>query len=170
MSYVGSKGTRLYINEDANPLVRPEQRITPAGFTGSTTCTPNTAGCLISGRLDNLQGPRTVRTNGGSSIYHSGQLNVTRRFKNGFTLTGAYTYAKLIDNASEVFAAGGTSSTSLFALPVILGGDRFERGPSLFDRTQRAAFTSLRVAVHAGAARTVRPARWRLANLGCYRL
>jgi outer membrane receptor protein involved in Fe transport len=141
MSYVGSKGTRLYINEDANPQVRPELRITPAGFTGSTTCTPGAAGCLISGRLDNLQGPRTVRTNGGSSIYHSGQLNVTRRFKNDFTLTGAYTYAKLIDNASEVFAAGGTSSTSLFALPAIFGGDRFERGPSLFDRTHRASFT-----------------------------
>jgi hypothetical protein len=141
MSYVGSKGTRLFINEDANPQVRPELRITPAGFTGSTTCTPGTPGCLISGRLDNLQGPRTVRTNGGSSIYHSGQLNVTRRFKNDFTLTGSYTYAKLIDDASEVFAAGGTSSTSLFALPAIFGGDRFERGPSLFDRTQRAAFT-----------------------------
>jgi len=141
ISYVGSKGTRLYINEDANPQVRPEQRITPAGFTGSTTCTPGTAGCLISGRLDNLQGPRTVRTNGGSSIYHSGQLNVTRRFKNDFTLTGAYTWSKLIDNASEVFAAGGTSSTSLFALPAIFGGDRFDRGLSLFDRTHRAAFT-----------------------------
>ncbi|MGH9755927.1 MAG: hypothetical protein ACREA2_24360, partial [Blastocatellia bacterium] len=140
VSYVGSKGTRLYINEDGNPQVRPELRITPAGFTGSTTCTPGTAGCLISGRLDNLQGSRTVRTNGGSSIYHSGQLNVTRRISD-FTVTGSYTWAKLIDNASEVFAAGGASSTSLFALPAIFGGDRFERGLSLFDRTHRAAFT-----------------------------
>ena len=141
LSYVGSKGTRLYINEDGNPLVRSELRVTPAAFTGSTTCTPGTPGCLISGRLDNLQGPRTVRTNGGSSIYHSGQLNVTRRFKNDFTLTGGYTWAKLIDNASEVFAAGGTSSVAVFALPAIFGGDRFERGPSLFDRTHRASFT-----------------------------
>jgi Carboxypeptidase regulatory-like domain/TonB-dependent Receptor Plug Domain/TonB dependent receptor len=141
LSYVGSKGTRLYINEDANPLVRPELRVTPAGFTGSTTCTPGAAGCLISGRLDNLQGPRTVRTNGGSSIYHSAQLSVTRRVKNNFTVTGSYTWSKLIDNASEVFAADGTSSTSVFALPAIFGGDRFERGLSLFDRTHRASFT-----------------------------
>lgn len=130
-SYVGSKGTKLFINEDANPLVRPELRITPAGFTGITT-----------NRLDNIQGPRTVRTNGGSSIYHSGQLNVTRRFANNFTLTAAYTYSKLIDNASEVFSQGGASSSTSFPqTPSILGGERIDRAVSLFDRTHRASFT-----------------------------
>ncbi len=130
-SYVGSKGTKLFINEDGNPLVRPELRITPAGFTGPTQ-----------GRLDNVQGGRTVRTNGGSSSYHSGQLEVRRRFADNFTLTGAYTYAKLIDNASEVFAQGGaSSSTSTPQTPSILGGERLDRAVSLFDRTHRASFT-----------------------------
>ncbi len=131
MSYVGSKGTRLFINEDANPTVPPNLRITPAGYTGT-----------LSGRLDNTQGGRTVRTNGGSSIYHSGQLGVTRRFADNFTFTGAYTWAKNIDNASEVFAAGGTSSgTSFFAVPAVFGGDRLDRALSLFDRTHAARFT-----------------------------
>jgi outer membrane receptor protein involved in Fe transport len=131
VSYVGSKGTRLYINEDANPLVRPELRITPPGYTGPTQ-----------GRLDNVQGGRTVRTNGGSSIYHSGQLLVQRRFANNFLLTGAYTYAKLIDNASEVFTQGGiTSGTSFFAIPQLFGGSRLDRARSLFDRTHRAVFS-----------------------------
>jgi hypothetical protein len=130
VSYVGSKGTKLFINEAANPIVSPNCASPPAGYTGTT-----------SGRLDNLQGQRTVRTNGGSSTYHSGQLSVTRRFAGNFTVTGAYTYSKLLDNASEVFAAGGASSTSLFAVPAVLGGDRFERAPSLFDRTHRASFT-----------------------------
>jgi len=130
-SYVGSKGTKLFINEDANPLVRPELRITPPGFTGPTQ-----------GRLDNVQGGRTVRTNGGSSIYHSGQLEVKRRFADNFTLSGAYTYSKLIDNASEVFAQGGaSSSTSVPQTPSILGGERLDRAVSLFDRTHRASFT-----------------------------
>ncbi len=130
-SYVGSKGTKLFINEDANPLVRPEQRITPAGFTGPTQ-----------GRLDNVQGGRTVRTNGGSSSYHSGQLEVRRRFADNFTLTGAYTYSKLIDNASEVFAQGGASSSTSFPqTPFVFGGDRLDRAVSLFDRTHRASFT-----------------------------
>jgi hypothetical protein len=130
VSYVGSKGTKLFINEDWNPLVPPSLRITPAGYTGPTQ-----------GRYDNLQGGRTVRTNGGWSTYHSGQLNVSRRFTNNFTFTGAYTYSKMLDNASEVFAASGTTAASVAALPVIFGGNRFEKGPSLFDRTQRAAFT-----------------------------
>ncbi|MGH8525618.1 MAG: hypothetical protein ACREXY_15870, partial [Gammaproteobacteria bacterium] len=140
-SYVGSKGTRLYINEDVNPSVPASQRITPSGFTGSRTCTPATTGCLISGRLDNLQGSRLIRTNGGSSIYHSGQLNVTRRFVNGLALTGAYTWSKLIDNGSEVFGLGDVNSPQQASFPAIFGGQPLERAVSFFDRTHRATFT-----------------------------
>ena len=150
VSYVGSKGTGLYINEDYNPLVRADMRITPAAFTGSRTCTPGTniggnpaTPCLVTNRLDNLQGARTIRTNGGSSIYHSGQLEVRRRFADNFLVTGAYTYSRLIDNNSDVFANLGVAAAapSVAALPTILGGDRLERGLSLFDRTHRATFT-----------------------------
>jgi len=132
VSYVGSKGTKLYINEDVNPLVRPDLRITPAGYTGPT-----------SGRLDNLQGGRTVRTNGGSSIYHAGQAEVRRRFANNFTLTASYTFSKLISNMDEVFAAtgNGISNSSLSQTPFILGGERLDRAVSFFDRTHRASFT-----------------------------
>jgi len=155
VSYVGSKGTKLYINEDANPLVPPNLRMnTPANY---PNCTPNTnvtaaqgtaqfpAGtlCPLSGRLDNLQGSRSVRTNGGSSIYHAGQLEVRRRFANNFTVTGAYTFSKLIDNASEVFSSlsGGFSNQPFFQTPAVFGGDRLDRGLSLFDRTHRASIT-----------------------------
>ncbi|MGH9944671.1 MAG: hypothetical protein ACRD9R_20175, partial [Pyrinomonadaceae bacterium] len=132
VSYVGSKGTKLYINEDANPQVRPEQRITPAGYTGPT-----------SGRLDNLQGARTIRTNGGSSIYHAGQVEVRRRFADNFSLTGAYTFSKLLSNMDEVFAAtgNGISNSSLSQTPFIFGGERADRAISFFDRTHRASFT-----------------------------
>ena len=130
VSYVGSKGTRLFINEDLNPSVPAALRITPPGFTG----TP-------SGRLDNVQGSRLIRTNGGSSIYHSGQLNVSRRFKNGLALTGAYTYSKLLDNASEVFGVAQTNLPQQAAVPSIFGGQALERGPSFFDRTHRASLT-----------------------------
>jgi len=148
-SYVGSKGTKLYLNEDLNPSVPAVanafnpgiQRITPAGFTGSTTCTPNTAGCLISGRLDNLQGSRLIRTNGGSSSYHSAQLLVTRRFTNGFSVTGAYTWSKLMDNASEVFGVADTNLPQQAAFPSIFGGQALERAVSLFDRPHRFSLT-----------------------------
>ncbi|HEY6403979.1 MAG TPA: TonB-dependent receptor, partial [Blastocatellia bacterium] len=141
VSYVGSKGTKLYLNEDRNPLVTPNLRVTPAAFTGSTTCTPNTPDCLISGRLDNLQGGRTIRANSGSSIYHAGQLSVQRRITKGLGVTGSYTYSKLIDNGSEIFASTGLSNSSLPIIPHFFGGERNERAVSLFDRTHRAIFT-----------------------------
>jgi len=149
VSYVGSKGTKLYVNEDFNPSVPAVagpfhpgiQRITPAGFTGSTTCTPNTTGCLISGRLDNLQGSRLIRTNGGSSNYHSGQLLVTRRFTNGFSLSSAYTWSKLMDNGSEVFGVADTNLPQQSSFPSIFGGQGLERAVSFFDRTHRFSLT-----------------------------
>ena len=148
-SYVGSKGTKLYLNEDLKPSVPAVanafnpgiQRITPAAFTGSRTCTPNTAGCFISGRLDNLQGSRLIRTNGGSSSYHSAQLLVTRRFVNGFSLTGAYTWSKLIDNASEVFTVADTNLPQQASFPSIFGGQALERAVSFFDRPHRFSLT-----------------------------
>ena len=130
VSYVGSKGTNLYINEDANPLVRPELRITPPGVTTGLT-----------GRYDNLQGARTVRTNGGDSNYHSGQFEIRRRFANNFLFTGSYTFSKLINNADEVFAVGVATATSVAAIPAIFGGQPNERALSVDDRTHRAAFT-----------------------------
>ena len=129
-SYVGSKGTKLFMNEDRNPLVPTALQVTPAGYTGTR-----------SGRLDNLQGGRTIRSNSGGSIYHAGQLSVSRRFSSGLALTGGYTWSKLIDNNSEIFASTGLSNGSLSIIPHFFGGERNERAVSLFDRTHRAVFT-----------------------------
>ncbi len=163
VSYVGTKGTRLFLNEDLNPSVPATanaflpgiQRITPAGFGFPTTCTvggtvtaaqattryPAGSACPLSGRFDNLQGSRLIRTNGGSSIYHSGQLLLTRRFSKGLTATMAYTYSRLIDNASEVFGVGSTNLPQQSAFPSIFGGQAADRAVSFFDRTHRASIT-----------------------------
>jgi len=156
VSYVGSKGTKLYINEDANPQVPPLLRLgTPAGY---PDCAPNSAVtaaqatpafptgvlCPLSGRFDNLQGSRTVRTNGGSSSYHAGQVEVKRRLADNFIVTGAYTYSKLISNMDEVLSSStsnGISNSSTSQTPFIFGGDRLDRAVSLFDRTHRASIT-----------------------------
>ncbi|MCI0338832.1 MAG: carboxypeptidase regulatory-like domain-containing protein [Acidobacteria bacterium] len=130
VSYIGTKGTKLYMNEDRNPLVPASLRITPAGYTGAT-----------SGRIDNIQGSRTIRSNSGSSSYHAGQVSVTRRFNRGLLFTGSYTYSKLIDNNSEIFASAGLNNGSLSIIPLVLGGERNERAVGLFDRTHRAVFT-----------------------------
>ncbi len=153
LSYVGSKGTHLFINEDYNPLVRPEQRITPAGY---PNCNPGTnitaaqataqfpAGqpCPLTGRFDNIQGGRTVRTNGGSSYYHAGQFELRRRFADNFLTTVAYTFSKNINNGDEVFAVGlGSGESSLAPFPSIFGGLKHNYGLSVDDRTHRLALT-----------------------------
>ncbi|HKQ91603.1 MAG TPA: TonB-dependent receptor [Blastocatellia bacterium] len=129
-SYIGSKGTKLYANEERNPQVPANLRITPAGFTGPTQ-----------GRFDNLQGSRVIRSNSGSSIYHAGQVTAQRRITKGLGLTASYTYSKLIDNGSEIFASAGLTNSSLPIIPHFFGGERNERAVSLFDRTHRAVFT-----------------------------
>jgi hypothetical protein len=45
------------------------------------------------------------RNNVGHSTYHSLQTRLERRFSNGLTLTSAYTFSKLIDDAGAVFDA-----------------------------------------------------------------
>ena len=155
VSYVGSKGTKLYVNEDANPLVPPELRMgTPAGYpdcapggavTAAQATTQFPAGtlCPLSGRYDNLQGSRSVRTNGGSSTYHAGQIEVKRTFGRNYMIHGAYTYSKLISNMDEVFAstANGIANQSLSQTPFLFGGERADRAVSLFDRTHRASIS-----------------------------
>lgn len=156
-SYVGSRGVKLYVNEDRNPSVPDALRVPnlanrPAGYpncaagalltaANATAQFPINTVCPLSGRLDNLQGSRLTRANSGSSTYHSGQLNVTRRFSNSFALTAAYTFSKLIDNNSEVFGIAETNNPQQSSFPAVLGGERGDRAVSLFNRTHRASFT-----------------------------
>lgn len=132
VGYVGSKGTKLFVSEDANPNVTPDLRIpVPANVSTSTR----------QGRVDQLQGQRLVRTNGGSSTYHAAQLQLTRRFSSGFSFNVAYTFSKLIDNGSEIFSLGSTATLQNASVPAIFGGLQIDKGISFFDRTHRLVFT-----------------------------
>ncbi|MBD0324996.1 MAG: TonB-dependent receptor, partial [Pyrinomonadaceae bacterium] len=132
LAYVGTRGVHLFLTEDYNPTVPAALRITPPGATTG-----------LSGRRDNLQGGRSVRTNGGESIYHAGQVEVRRRFANNLAFTGAYTWSKFLDNGSEVFGNTIGSNTAFQAIPTAFApnGLRNERSYSNFDRPHRASFT-----------------------------
>ena len=85
-AYVGTRGIRLFINEQFNP-----------GVNGV--------------RLHPDRGSIVPRTNGGDSIYHSLQTRVERGLRNGLLFRFAYTYSKAIDNVnSEVFVTSGGAS------------------------------------------------------------
>ncbi len=117
-AYVGTRGERLFVNQDFNP------------GTGQFDANGN----LI--RVNPNLGPILVRTNGGDSIYHAGQLTLDRKFSHGLLLRGAYTYSKFIDDTSEVFVTSGLSS---FAQNVFNQGA--DRGLSAYDRRHRMVLT-----------------------------
>jgi len=110
-AYVGTRGEHLYVNQQYNP-----------GISGV--------------RMNPALGSVLVRTNGADSIYHGGQFTMDRKFSRGLLLRAAYTYSKLIDDASEVFTISQQSS---FAEDPFNQG--LDRGPSLYDRRQRLVFT-----------------------------
>jgi hypothetical protein len=134
VSYVGTKGTKLYANEDLNPIVPLSMRIQPS--TQPTLFAPTT-------RYDPLQGGRLTRTNGGDSNYHSLQIAGDRRLAKGFQLKVSYTWSKTIDNASEVFGVGNTNSPQNTMIPSIFGGFGIDRGLSASDKPHRAAISYL---------------------------
>lgn len=80
----------------------------------------------------------------GYSIYHSGQLNVTRRFANDYSLNFSYTFSKSIDIGSTdpgSTAASGRPDTPNLGL-VVEGDQRnlnANRAASDFDRPHRFA-------------------------------
>jgi hypothetical protein len=112
VAYVGTRGERLWVNEQLNPK-NPLTGIREVSTRGSTV----------------------VRSNRGDSVYHGLQTSLTRNV--GFAqIRGSYTWSKALDNQSEVFATtGGASRWQNVKDP------RSDRGVSAFDRTQRAAIS-----------------------------
>lgn len=140
-SYVGTRGRELFVNEDLNPLVTPSLQHFPAGYSAA-----NLPASRLQQRYDPLQGSRLIRTNGGDSIYHAAQLNISRRYANGLLLNIAYTRSKFLDNASEIFGSTSTNSNNTpqnTAVPSIFGGLTIDRSVSLFDRPNRVPITAV---------------------------
>lgn len=112
VAYVGSRGTRLFINEQLNPGI--------GGFDTLNRAFPN-RGSVIS------------RTNGGDSSYNSLQARLDRGFKSGLLMRFAYTYSKAIDDVnSEVFLTTGGSSQASDSF-----NRRLDRSVASFDAPHR---------------------------------
>lgn len=116
VAYVGSRGLKLFINEQLNPFVN---------FSAT--------------RLNPSRGSVTLRTNGGDSNYNSVQTRFERGFKNGFLMRATYTFSKTIDVAnSEVFAT--TGGTAVGSDPF---NRRTDRGLADYDIPHVFTFTTL---------------------------
>jgi trimeric autotransporter adhesin len=126
LEYLGTKGTGLDITFQPN-------RAAPGS--------PLTADQRL--KIGNASG-FTYETSQGNSIFHAGQVRITRRFARGLSANALYTFSKSLDNAST-FGGGG----SVIAQdPNNLSA---ERGISTFDTRHRlsAGYTlSSPVGVH----------------------
>lgn len=110
VAYVGTRGTGLFVNEQLNPRDGGGPRLNPN------------------------RGSMVVRGNRGDSIYHGLQTEVNRTYGR-LNLRASYTWSKVLDNGSEIFATtGGASRWQNVRDP------RSDRGPSAFDRRHRASF------------------------------
>ena len=106
--YLGTKGTRLDI-----------QRVPNSAPPGSPLTSEDRR------RIGNATG-FILDTSDGNSVYHSGQLRLTRRFRKGISMNTLYTYSKSIDDVSTYGGGQGVvvqDPTNLSA----------ERGLSSFD-------------------------------------
>ncbi len=111
VAYVGTRGEHLWVNEQLNPKVDGGSRV----YTN--------------------RGSVVIRGNRADSIYHGLQTSLTRQVGN-FSIRGSYTYSRAIDNASDVFVtSGGASRWQNVSDP------RSDRGPSAFNRTDRASIS-----------------------------
>jgi hypothetical protein len=110
VDYTGTKGTALDVAEAPNRTSLGTARI------------PNVISYVW-------------ETSQGNSIFHSGILQVRRRFSRGMQVGGTYTYAKFIDDVSS-FTGGGGAGVVQDAFNL-----RAERGPDNSDQRHNLAVT-----------------------------
>lgn len=126
LSYLGSKNTRLGI-PDANVNQLPSQYLSMGAALLTKIANPYFGQIPASSSLgaagiaqQQLLRPfpcfttlALFRDNVGNSSYHAAALKLERRLSQGLTVNAAYTFSKLIDDASSVF------SQTIFTGPVL---------------------------------------------------
>jgi outer membrane receptor protein involved in Fe transport len=128
VAYVGTRGERLFVNQDFNP------------GTGVFDANGNAI------RQNANFGEILVRTNGANSWYNAAQVEVERRFHTDLTLRASYTFSKFLDDGSEVFT---TTTSGLSSFSQVLTNQLSDWGPSTFDRRHRFVMSYVYALPHA---------------------
>ncbi len=149
IAYAGGKGTHLPGAINRNQLSPQNQALgsavlqkqVPNPFFGLITTGTLAAPTIAQGQLlrpfPQYDGVSFGESNR-NSIYHSMQVRVQKRFAAGGTVSGAYTWSKLIaDRETDTFWLEGGQSTSAFAVAANNYNLRGERAISSFDVPHR---------------------------------
>jgi len=113
VAYVGTRGEKLYANQDFNGAVGVDE------FGNYIRLNPNFNEIVN-------------RDNAGSSWYNAGQVELERSFHANFLLRASYTWSHLTDDVTDVFTTTGGSSFSQN-----LESQKSDWGNSALDRRQR---------------------------------
>jgi hypothetical protein len=127
IAYLGSKGTKLLIGESGLALAQVDPSYLSLGtalqdqvrnpFFGIITnpSSPLSFETVQRARLlrpfPQYDGVNAFRVPGAESIYHAMTLRLDKRFSNGISLLSAYTWGKLIDDASTTVGFLGQAGT-----------------------------------------------------------
>lgn len=114
ISYVGERGEHLYGNTNLNPFVND-------WFSGS--------------RVVPSRGSIVMRDNSGDSEYAGLWAQFDHKIAHGLLFRASYTYAKALDDASEIFTFDNESSYQFSKYPTPRGTTDW--GPSAYDHRQR---------------------------------
>jgi hypothetical protein len=130
--YIGTKGTHVPRNIDANPAVYG-----PGATAQNADHRRVYANCPASGPCD--YATIAELSYGQNSTYHAGQLSLTRQVSHGLGFNVSYWYSKTLDYLSSMNLQGASAKP--------LGGEndlaqnpfdlKAEHGPSLFDARHR---------------------------------
>lgn len=115
VNYVGARGEKLFSNRQLNYF----------GGVGQP-------------RLNPARNAINIRDNRGDSNYNSGQVEVSRGFSHGLLFRAVYTFAKNLDDSSEVFAT--FASPTSYSSNLAANGLYQDYGHSAFDRQHVASF------------------------------
>jgi hypothetical protein len=118
IGYVGTRGEHLYASTEFNPDVN---------------------NIYSANRIFNTRGRVIREDNSGDSIYHALQAQLVRKYRNGFSLRGAYTFSRMEDDVSEVFTEGQFSTFAVQQYPT--PRKAVDYGLSAFDHRQRLVFS-----------------------------
>jgi len=119
-SYVGTRGNRLFANQDFNP--------------GIGEFDENFNAILANPNFGEIG----VRSNAGSSWYNAAQFEVERKLNTDLTMRASYTWSHFTDDVSEIFS---TTTSGLTSFSQILTCQTCDWGASTFDRRHRLVFS-----------------------------
>ena len=135
IGYVGTKGTKLPRFIEGNPAVDIPGQTTQNNsiqrrlYSGCTIAQPDTCTYSSVGLISGIA----------NSTYHALQTSLRKRFSQGFSMLGSYTYSKTLDDVSSFNITGSAAQSTagendLAQNPFNLSA---EHGRSLFDARHR---------------------------------